>query len=179
VQRVNANILPTPTYTPTAAENQRNPPPTPIHHQSILTPPITARHALEEARHRLVSTPDLHLEESRLLAVASLGGTLRARFLRVVPGSRPAEDVLSLLALEDAAGEDGFGDGVLVGAGSAPEAVFFVRQEDDEDVCAVRADWRPDSQMGWSPGIGFAYRGAWLSRCVQPDPGVEFRGRGE
>ena len=62
--------------------------------------------------------------------------------MRIVPGARPAEDVLALLALKGAAREDGVGDGVLVGACAALEAVRAVeRQGDGQDVCAVRADW--------------------------------------
>lgn len=62
--------------------------------------------------------------------------------MRIVPGSRPAKDVLPLLALEDAAGEDRVGDGVLVRACAALESVCAVeRQGDGQDVCAVWADW--------------------------------------
>lgn len=49
------------------------------HHgqRSVLAPSVTARHALEETRHGLIGTPNLHLEKGRLLAGASLVGALR------------------------------------------------------------------------------------------------------
>ena len=97
---------------------------------------------LEEAGHGLVGTADLHLEEGGLVAVAALGGALGLALLRVVPGARPAEDVLLLLAVEVAAREERLvADGVLVGAGAALEPVAArVRGRDGQDVGALRAD---------------------------------------
>jgi hypothetical protein len=112
---------------------------------------VTTGHALEETRHRLISTSNLHLEEGRLLAIAALVRTLRLGLLRVVPGSRSAKDVLALLALKDAPRKDRVGDGVFVRACAALEAVCAVeRQGDGQDVCAVRTDCvaRAFGQMG-------------------------------
>lgn len=134
---------------------------------------MTTRHTLEETRHRLISTSNLHLEERRLLAVASFVRALRLGLLRIVPGSRAAKDVLALLALKDSARKDGIGDGVFVRACAALEAVCAVeRQGDGQDVCAVRADCdggkKSFGQMEGQKkifGVGLescAYREAWL-----------------
>ncbi|PWI70105.1 Mediator of RNA polymerase II transcription subunit 31 [Purpureocillium lilacinum] len=90
---------------------------------SVLAPAVAARHALVEARHGLVGTADLDLEEGGLVAVAAVVGALHAALLRIVPGARPAEDVLLLLALVDAPREDGLRDAVLEGARPALESV--------------------------------------------------------
>lgn len=74
---------------------------------------------LEEAGHGLIRTADLDLEEGRLPAVAPVGRTLDLGLLRIVPRAGPAKDILSLLALEDAARVEGLVDCVLVGAGAA------------------------------------------------------------
>ena len=97
---------------------------------------------LEEARHGLVGAADLDLEEGGLVAVAALARTLRLALLGVVPGARPAEDVLALLADELAAREDGHGDVLLVGAGAALEAVgpARLRGRDGQDVVALWTD---------------------------------------
>lgn len=108
---------------------------------SVLAPSVTTCHALEETRHRLISTSNLHLEERRLLAGASFIRALRLGLLRVVPGSRTAKDVLALLALKDTAREDRVGDGVFVRACATLEAICAVeRQGDGQDICAMRAD---------------------------------------
>lgn len=121
-------------------------------------------HALEEARHRLIRTPDLHLEKRRLLAIAAFVRALRLGLLRVVPGARPAKDVLALLALKDAPRKDRVGDGVFVGACAALEAVCAVeRQGDGQDVCAVRADWR---RGFWLEDIGDMWNHVCLQRSM-------------
>lgn len=103
---------------------------------------MSASHALVKARHGLVGTSNLDLEEGGLVAVAALVGALDAALLRIVPGSGPAEDVLLLDALVHAAREDGLGDVVLEGAGSALEAVGArVCEGDGEDVGAMGADY--------------------------------------
>lgn len=117
------------------------PPQYPPRQRSVLAPSVTTRHALEETRHRLISTSNLHLEKRRLLAIAAFVRALRLGLLRVVPGSRPAKDVLALLALKDTPRKDGVGDGVFVGTCAALEAVCAVeRQGDGQDVCAVRTE---------------------------------------
>lgn len=90
---------------------------------SVLSPPVSAGHALVEARHGLIGTANLDLEEGGLVAVAALVGALHAALLRIVPGARSAKDILLLLALEGAAREDGLRDVVLEGARPALEAV--------------------------------------------------------
>lgn len=96
---------------------------------------------LVETRHGLVGTADLDLEEGRLLAVTPLARALRLALLRVVPGSRAAEDVLPLLAVEHPAAVQRLVDGVLVGAGAAFQAVEAVLHGGDgQDVGAVGAD---------------------------------------
>lgn len=102
---------------------------------------MSACHALEEARHGLVGAADLDLEKGSLVAIAALGWALGAALLRIVPGARPAEDVLLLDALVGAAREDGRVNGVLEGARPALEAVgAFRRQRHGQDVGAVGAD---------------------------------------
>lgn len=104
---------------------------------------------LEERSHRLISRPNLNLEEGRLLAVASILGALCARLVGVVPLARTAKDVLALLALKFAARIDWLGDGVLEGTGAALEAVADAGVGGDgQDVCAVGADWRGITLVG-------------------------------
>lgn len=142
-----------------------------LRQRSVLAPSVTTCHALEETRHRLISTSNLHLEKRRLLAIAAFVRALRLRLLRVVPGSRAAKDVLALLALKDTPRKDRVGDGVFVGTCAALEAVCAVeRQGDGQDVCAVRtdcvakecwSDWKQNDMFGWCVE-SCAYREAWL-----------------
>lgn len=53
-----------------------------------------------ERSHGLVCTPNLHLEESRLVPVAVGPGALHAALLRIIPGAGTAKDILLLLARE-------------------------------------------------------------------------------
>lgn len=86
-------------------------------------------------RHRLISTANLHREESGLVAVAGRVAALHLLLLRVVPRARAAEDVLLLLAREVASAVDCLLDRVLVGAGPAFEAVAArLHRRDGEDV---------------------------------------------
>ena len=85
---------------------------------------MSASHTLIKARHGLIRTSNLDLEESRLIAIASFVGTLHPTLLRIVPGAGTAEDVLLLDSLVDTAREDGFGDVVLEGACSAFETIL-------------------------------------------------------
>lgn len=140
--------------------------------RSVLAPSVTACHALEKTRHRLISTSNLHLEKRRLLANAAFVRALRLGFLRVIPGSRPAKDVLALLALKDTPRKDRVGDGVFVGTCAALETICTVeRQRDGQDICAMRTDcvakellvrWEKQNEMfGWCVE-SCAYREAWL-----------------
>lgn len=74
---------------------------------------------LEERGHGFVRRPDLHLEESSLVAVAALPGTLRPRLVGVVPLARPAKDDVPLLALKMAPRVDRRRDGILEGTRAA------------------------------------------------------------
>lgn len=67
---------------------------------SVLPPSMIAAHTIEKGRHGLIRTPDLHLKESGLVAIAVLRWTLRRDFLSIIPGARTANDILLLLALE-------------------------------------------------------------------------------
>jgi hypothetical protein len=96
---------------------------------SILSPPIPTCHTLIKARHRLISTPNLHLEERRLITIASLSRTLHPALLGVIPRSGTAENILTLFPLVHAPRVDGLGDCVLERAGSAFEAVGAVDGE--------------------------------------------------
>ncbi|KAF7548763.1 hypothetical protein G7046_g8560 [Stylonectria norvegica] len=119
------------------------PPPPPQPYLLILSPSVPTRHALIETRHRLISTANLNLEESRLIAIAAPSRALHLALLGVVPGARPAEDVLALDALVKPPREDGLRDVVLEGAGAALESVRpRVSQRDGEDVGAMRTDCR-------------------------------------
>lgn len=98
---------------------------------------------LEEARHGLISTTNLYLEEGRLRAVTVLSGALDFALLRIVPSSWATKDILPLLPLEIAAREQRFGNSVLVGTRAAFEAVeTIVHGRDGQDVGAVGADWQ-------------------------------------
>jgi hypothetical protein len=109
---------------------------------SILSPPITTRHTLIEACHRLIRTANLHLEERRLVTIAALGRTLHSALLCVVPRAGTAKDIFTLLTLVDTPRVDGFGDCVFEGTGAAFEAVGAVEGEGDgEDVGAMGADY--------------------------------------
>lgn len=108
----------------------------------ILSPPIPTSHALEEARHGLIRTPNLHLIEGCFVAVASICGTLNAALLRIVPRAGTTKDVFLFFALKDASREDGLGNGVFEGTGAALETVgALVRERDGEDVGALGADF--------------------------------------
>lgn len=97
---------------------------------------------LEEARHGLISTANLDLEECRLPAVTSLCGALDFALLGVVPCSRATKDILSLLALEIAAREQRLVNSVLVWTRAAFEAVETIfHGRDGQDIGAVGADW--------------------------------------
>lgn len=107
----------------------------------ILSPPIPTSHALEEARHGLIRTPNLHLIEGCFVAVAPICGTLNAALLRIVPRAGTTEDVFLFFALKDASREDGLGNGVFEGTGAALETVgALVRERDGEDVGALGAE---------------------------------------
>lgn len=107
----------------------------------VLSPPMPASHALVKARHRLVSTADLHLEEGGLVPIAAAVGALHAPLLRIIPGTRSAKDVLLLNTLVYTPREDGLGDVVLERTRAALESVGpAVGQGNGKDVGAVRAD---------------------------------------
>jgi hypothetical protein len=120
---------------------------------SVFSPPVTAGHALVETRHGLISTANLNLEESCLVAFTSLVGALNTTLLRIVPSARTAKDVLLLDTLIHSSRKDGLGDVMFERAGSAFETVGSCTCEGDgEDVCAMGADW---SLLVWNRHIDF------------------------
>jgi hypothetical protein len=58
----------------------------------------TATHLIE-TRHGLIRTPNLHLEERRLIAITPLPGALNLSLLRIIPCSGATEHIFPLLAL--------------------------------------------------------------------------------
>lgn len=84
---------------------------------------MTAGHALVKACHRLISTANLHLEESSFVAVTSISRALSRALLRIVPGTGTTEDVFSLDTLVQSSREDGLCNVVFEGAGTALETV--------------------------------------------------------
>lgn len=96
---------------------------------------------LEERGHGLIGAADLDLEVGSLGAVTALGRALGLGLVGVVPRLWPAKDVVALLLGECAARVDGIGDGMLVGAGSALEAVLaVVHYRDGQEIGAVRTN---------------------------------------
>jgi len=81
-------------------------------------------HTLIETSHRLIRRANLNLEERRLLAIATLLGTLHRALLGIVPRPRPTKDVFPLRPDEGLALEVTLGQDVLVGAGETLEAVL-------------------------------------------------------
>lgn len=103
---------------------------------------MATSHTLEETRHGLISTSNLHLVERGLIAIAFVGRALYAGLLSVIPSSGTTKDVFLLFALVVASREDGLGDCVFKGTGAAFETVGSgVCERDGEDICAMRADW--------------------------------------
>jgi len=105
-------------------------------------------HALIEGGHRLISTTNLHLEESSFLSITSILRTLRLSLLCIVPSTRSTEDILNLLLLEHATLVVTLVEDVLVGTCAAFETVGRVwifggygRWRDCEDIAARGADW--------------------------------------
>jgi hypothetical protein len=79
---------------------------------------------LVKTSHRLISTPNLHLKECCFFSIASLLRTLHLCFLCIVPSSRSAKDIFSLLPREMLALVVLLLQYVLVGTGLAFEAVY-------------------------------------------------------
>lgn len=159
----------------------------------VFTPPVTAAHALhtktsqphkipaekgnattsdtylEETRHGLISTANLHLEKGSFFAIAAFGRTLHLALLRVIPCARSAKDIFSLLAVEDTTRVEGLGDGVFVGAGAALEAVeAVVHGGHGEDVGAVGTDWIycVAIRMRSLAGVGWVRKAAYRAACL-------------
>lgn len=63
---------------------------------SVLSPPLTAGHALEKACHGLISTANLDLEEGSFIAITSISRALSRTLLRIVPGTGSTENIFSL-----------------------------------------------------------------------------------
>lgn len=121
---------------PFATKPQSNPSP-----NSVFSPPVTTGHALVKARHGLISTANLDLEERCLISLASLVRALNTTLLRIVPGARTAKDIFLLDTLIHTSRKDGLGDVMFERASSAFETVgSCICEGDGEDVCAMGAD---------------------------------------
>ena len=128
------HALPTPSATPPTAES----------------PPGERKKKtnLIKSSHRLISTANLQLKESRLIPLTVGRRARHAALLRIAPGPGPAKDVLALLLGEVLARIDGHVDGVLVGARAALEPVAArVHPGEDEQVGAVGADFMLKERM--------------------------------
>lgn len=91
-----------------------------------VSPLCAACHAPQKLSHRLIGTPNLHLEKRRFHPVASAIRTLSRRLLRVGPRFWAAEDVFHVFfARVGAAFDDGAVDCVGVGTAAAFEAVAW------------------------------------------------------
>lgn len=102
---------------------------------------MTTGHALVKARHGLISTANLDLEECCLVSLASLVRALNTTLLRIVPGARTAKDIFLLDTLIHTSRKDGLGDVMFERASSAFETVgSCICEGDGEDVCAMGAD---------------------------------------
>lgn len=124
---------------------------------SVFSPPMTASHTLEETRHGLISTSNLHLVERRLVTIAFISRALYTGFLGIVPSSRTTKDVFLLFTLVVASREDGLGDYVFKGTGAAFETVGAgICEGDGEDVGTVRAD----CIVSW-PCLWFCFVAGW------------------
>jgi hypothetical protein len=108
---------------------------------SILSPPISTSHTLYlstrfqsseplfkthliKSSHRLISTPNLHLEECCFFPIASFLRTLHLRFLCIIPSSGSTKNIFSLLPREVLALVVSLLEYVLVGTSLAFEAVY-------------------------------------------------------
>lgn len=118
---------------------------------SIFLPPKFTKTHLIKPRHRLIRTPNLHLEERRLQAITLRLRTLHIGLLGIIPCALAAEDVFADRLGEGLALEVAFGDDEGVRAGMAFEAVVGfgvdvgggrgVGGGNSEDVGAGGADW--------------------------------------
>lgn len=117
-----------------------------------LPPLSSANTAAEEARHRLIGTPDLHLHEKGLIAGAPLINALHLSLVDIIPCIGTTNDVCSLLAGELFAFKIGFLQVELVWTGAAFEAMRASAAVncvsglswvacDGEHVAAGWADW--------------------------------------
>ena len=83
---------------------------------------------LVESSHRLISTPNLHLEERSCLSITSLLRTLHLCLVCIVPSAGSTEHILSLFPREGFAFVVSLLEYVLVGASLAFESVYgFMR----------------------------------------------------
>ena len=119
--------------------------PNPIFERHLIPlrelPPITAIHALAKRRHRLISTPNLDLEERGLITIATLSRALHPALLGIIPCSGTAEDIFTLLALVEASRVYRLGDCMLERTGAAFETVGAIEGEGDgKDVGAMGTD---------------------------------------
>lgn len=81
---------------------------------------------LVKSRHRLIRTPNLHLEERRFLPITSLLWTLHLRLLRIIPRTRSTKNILSLLPHKCLSLEIAFLQDILVGTSLALQSVHHL-----------------------------------------------------
>lgn len=97
---------------------------------------------LVETRHRLISTANLDLKESGLVSITALLRTLDGGLVGIVPGAGATEHVFSLFARELSPAEHGCRYQVLIGTGSAFEAIApaLGAGTDSQDIRTMGAD---------------------------------------
>ena len=93
-------------------------------YQHGSTPEPLFKTHLIKSSHRLISTPNLHLEECCFFPVASFLRTLHLRFLCIIPSSGSTKNIFSLLPREVLALVVSLLEYVLVGTSLAFEAIY-------------------------------------------------------
>ena len=111
--------------------------------RSIKAHPITH---LVERRHRLIGTPDLHLEESRFIPFTALLRTLHRSLGCIGPISR-TNLVLPSLALKVGTRVQRMRDGVDVRTSPALQTVVTGSGSDGQERPVVGADWMDESTV--------------------------------
>jgi len=92
-------------------------------HCSVLSPSTSTSHALIEASHRFICTPNLNLKEGSLLTPTPLFGALDLRLVCIVPSSRSSKHIFPLFSREGLPLIVLSFENKLVGAGLAFKAI--------------------------------------------------------
>ena len=93
-------------------------------HQPPRSSKSKVKSHLVESSHRLISTPNLHLEEGRFVPITSFFRALHLCLICIVPSSRSAEDIFSLFPCKDFPLVVSLLEDVLVGASLAFQTVY-------------------------------------------------------